>query len=395
MELVIQAGLYVGPVVFTVLFFMSARKNPNNIFLGLSLLCIWGALFVNELNYSKKILDYPHLTRTGNIFAYLIYPFLYLYIRNTFYSGKIWQKFDYLLLLPALFYVVDMFPFFFLKSAAEKKAIATENLLDLSRMFQISEGWISIKGFHFLARYIFSILLLSLCVMIIYRNRNNTQLHLEEKFNKPLLFMITLMVLYIPMLIPGIIGAIYHLSWFDLHFLSISLSLTLISVLVFLIFSPDVLYGYINRRDNAEIIQAELTSVPDTPSTSEHRSLTIPIDEIIQKLESYVKNNKPFLQTGYTIHDLSKEIEIPVYQLSYAINHVYDMHFSNWLNHQRIEYFLQTAGDKHHMTLEAMAREAGFSNRITFINAFKKEKGITPGQYLKLEKEKFPQPQGE
>jgi AraC-like DNA-binding protein len=169
----------------------------------------------------------------------------------------------------------------------------------------------------------------------------------------------------------------------------------LISVLVFLIFSPDVLYGYINRRDNAEIIQAELTSVPDTPSTSEHRSLTIPIDEIIQKLESYVKNNKPFLQTGYTIHDLSKEIEIPVYQLSYAINHVYDMHFSNWLNHQRIEYFLQTAGDKHHMTLEAMAREAGFSNRITFINAFKKEKGITPGQYLKLEKEKFPQPQGE
>lgn len=121
MELIIQAGLYVGPVVFMVLFFMSARKNTNNIFLGLSLLCIWGALFINELHNSKRILDYPHLTRTGNIFAYLIYPFLYLYIRNTFYPGKIWQKFDYLLLLPALFYMVDMFPFFFLKSAAEKR----------------------------------------------------------------------------------------------------------------------------------------------------------------------------------------------------------------------------------------------------------------------------------
>ncbi|MFN5647049.1 MAG: hypothetical protein ACK458_05995, partial [Sphingobacteriales bacterium] len=131
MELIIQAGLYVGPVVFMVLFFMSARKNTNNIFLGLSLLCIWGALFINELHNSKRILDYPHLTRTGNIFAYLIYPFLYLYIRNTFYPGKIWQKFDYLLLLPALFYLVDMFPFFFLKSAAEKKAIAAENLSDL------------------------------------------------------------------------------------------------------------------------------------------------------------------------------------------------------------------------------------------------------------------------
>lgn len=388
MELIIQAGLYVGPVVFMVLFFMSARKNTNNIFLGLSLLCIWGALFINELHNSKRILDYPHLTRTGNIFAYLIYPFLYLYIRNTFYPGKIWQKFDYLLLLPALFYLVDMFPFFFLKSAAEKKAIAAENLSDLPKMFQVSEGWISIKGFHVLARYLFSIVLLSLCGMMIYRNRNNTQLHLEEKFNKPLLFMITLMVLYIPLLMPGIIGAIYHLSWFNLHFLSISLSLTLISVLLFLIFSPDVLYGYVNRRSNADIIQAKSTSVPDAPSTSDHRSLSVPIDEIIQKLESYVKNSKPFLQTGYTIHDLSKEIEIPLYQLSYAINHAYDMHFSNWLNHQRIEYFLQTAGDKHHMTLEAMAKEAGFSNRITFINAFKKEKGMAPGLYMKMQAEK-------
>jgi AraC-like DNA-binding protein len=40
------------------------------------------------------------------------------------------------------------------------------------------------------------------------------------------------------------------------------------------------------------------------------------------------------------------------------------------------------------MTLEAMAKEAGFSNRITFINAFKKEKGMAPGLYMKMQAEK-------
>jgi AraC-like DNA-binding protein len=38
------------------------------------------------------------------------------------------------------------------------------------------------------------------------------------------------------------------------------------------------------------------------------------------------------------------------------------------------------------ITLEAMAKQAGFSNRVSFNNAFKKLKGTTPTEYFSTDK---------
>jgi YesN/AraC family two-component response regulator len=112
------------------------------------------------------------------------------------------------------------------------------------------------------------------------------------------------------------------------------------------------------------------------------------MEMLMEKIDNYLKERKPFLQHGFSIRDLSKELSIPVYQISYIINNKYDRHFSNWLNNYRIEYFLELARSEQHknITLEALAKDAGFSNRITFINAFKREKGMSPGAFLKLQK---------
>jgi YesN/AraC family two-component response regulator len=98
-----------------------------------------------------------------------------------------------------------------------------------------------------------------------------------------------------------------------------------------------------------------------------------------------MEQNKPFLQQGYTIHDLSADIEIPVYQLSPIINNRFNTNFSSWLNKYRVAYFIELCRKegKRELTLDALSYESGFSNRVTFIKAFKKEKGTTPGAFLK------------
>lgn len=220
-KLVIETGLILGILVIAILFFFQKRnKNINNYFLILSLTCIWLALFVNNLNETGKILDYPFFIRTGNIPAYLIFPFLYIYTRNTFYPGRFWQNKDYILLLPALFYIIDMLPFFF-SSTAYKIDITRANLSSRVRMSQVAEGWIAIKGFHFVFRYLWSVIIMALQVRVIYRNRN-FKLTQNGSNNRSLFwFIMTLTILHLPLIIPGIFGALLHLSWFTLFYLNV------------------------------------------------------------------------------------------------------------------------------------------------------------------------------
>jgi AraC-like DNA-binding protein len=100
----------------------------------------------------------------------------------------------------------------------------------------------------------------------------------------------------------------------------------------------------------------------------------------------HMKEQKPFLKMGYSIQDLSNETGIPVYQLSPLINGHFNMNFANWVNRFRIEYFIELVPENPQLTLEALSKKAGFITRSTFINAFKKEKVVTPREFFKGQK---------
>jgi YesN/AraC family two-component response regulator len=58
-------------------------------------------------------------------------------------------------------------------------------------------------------------------------------------------------------------------------------------------------------------------------------------------LEAYFKNNQRFLSTGFTIHELAKELKTPVYQLSTFINQEYQKSFVQYINDQRFQHVLE------------------------------------------------------
>jgi AraC-like DNA-binding protein len=391
-ELLVEAGLILGLLVTVILlFFQRKNRNSNNYFLIASLICTWICLFVNNLNATRLILDYPFFIRTGNITAYLIFPFLYLYTRNTFYPGRLWKSRDYIFLLPALFYIVDMWPFFF-SSSEYKIAVMTTNLDHPGSMFRVQEGWIAIRGFHFVFRYLWSVLIMCFLCRLVFRNKD-IDLKDNGSVNRTMFwFIITLVALHLPLIIPGIFGAIFHLSWFSISYMNLSLACVLIATTVFILFSPRVLYGFLPQSINAVIKK----SIDESAETFEENILTVTgtgkskileedMKKVMEKIEAFMKESRPFTDQHYTIHDLSRDIKIPVYQLSPIINNINHSNFNTWLNKFRVDYFIQISqGEKkNELTLEALAKEAGFTNRTTFTNAFKKEKGNTPGQFLK------------
>ena len=121
-------------------------------------------------------------------------------------------------------------------------------------------------------------------------------------------------------------------------------------------------------------------SVPDSTAEDPHRWRSLLAD-----MEAFVKANRCFLRPRFSLLDLSLEMSVPQYLLSRAINRAADIGFSAWINRFRIDHFLELYGREEvkSSSLYELATASGFMSKAAFINAFKKEKGNTPGVYVK------------
>jgi AraC-like DNA-binding protein len=404
MELIAKFGLYNGSLLLLLILGYVLRRSVNTIFLGLSFFFVWYALFVDWLNITGLILHYPIFERTGSIAAYLACPFLFIYSRNTFYPGRLWRKTDWILLVPALAYVIYFMPFFLLP-AEQKNEIWRLNLGNLKKMLLLRDGWFGSSGFYFGFIYIWIFIIMYFQFRLIAQNRK-VKNGFRSIHNRRLLYFVAMIsVLYLPLFVPGIFGVLFQLSWFNDRFIAFSFGLTLSAIAIYLLVYPNILYGFIpevrfSKRSLTEsyqliarqhdIVVEQETKPPVLEITGREEDSSGPIistEEEIQAELSIVlevmEKERPFRQQGFTIQSLSNLTGIPVYQLSPLINNSFKMNFTSWINRYRVEYFLEHARDNRHMTLEALAKEAGFTSRSTFIHAFKKEKGTTPREYLK------------
>ena len=412
MKIIAQFGLFNGILVLLLIMAYSFRhsRNINRIFLGLSIFFVWYTLFVVVLTITKQILNYPAFHRTGMVTAYLAIPFLYIYSRNSFYPGKLWQKSDWIFLLPALVYLIDYMPFFTLPSE-QKIAILQQNLATENRMFLAGEGWMGFSGLYFPLAYVWIAIIMYFQLRLILINRK-----LESGFNSShnrrlFNFIVTISILYVPIFIPGVFGILLKLPWFNGNFIGLSFGLSLSAVSIYLFISPDILYGFLPEKKFSIPVAAEQQNtatqqIPTLPSLlMEEKKIPESIQntnietDISQTTEAdeeiaaetkivleHMNKQKPFLQQGFTIQDLSNQTDIPVYQLSPLINGHFKMSFTNWVNRYRIEYFIELVPNNPQLTMEALSKKSGFISRSTFINAFKKEKDTTPREYFKERK---------
>jgi AraC-like DNA-binding protein len=398
LEYCVESALILGTITIVLLIFFRKKGSKSNHFLALSLFCIWYSLLLSYLNLTSLILHYPILIRTGNITGYLVLIFLYIYARNTFYPGIYWRKKDWLFILPALFYIIDMWPFYF-SSAAYKIEVMRYNLQNPAKMFRVAEGWIHINGFHFVFRYIWGIFMMFLLVRLIARNWRFITENTHSANRRLYLFIVILTALQMPLIFPGIIGAVFHLHWFNISFVTLDLSVVLISSSLFFLASPTILYGFLPTlslkglaedlfAEDVRLSESKKVLAKDELQEQVYRLPDREMQQIILKMEGFMNEQTPFLKADYTIHDLGRDIGIPVYHLSPIINQYYKCNFSSWVNKYRINYFINLYDqDKNRaLTLDALAKESGFSNRTTFTNAFKKIKNQTPAVYLKQDR---------
>lgn len=105
--------------------------------------------------------------------------------------------------------------------------------------------------------------------------------------------------------------------------------------------------------------------------------------EIYNKTIELLNEEKYFLNKSLKLSDLAKELSCNVRMVSRAINRHSSGNFNKFINSFRIEYSkdLLTGGKFDHYTIEAIADECGFSNKVSFYNAFKSDTGMSPTEF--------------
>lgn len=109
------------------------------------------------------------------------------------------------------------------------------------------------------------------------------------------------------------------------------------------------------------------------------------VNRITHEITCLMDNEKPYIAMNYSISDMSKKLDILPNILSMVINTKFNTNFPDYINSYRIQHALNllTIFEERNMTIESVAYESGFSNRTSFYNAFKKQTGKLPSEYIK------------
>jgi AraC-like DNA-binding protein len=273
---------------------------------------------------------------------------------------------------------VDFWPIFTL-SNQEKLVLILRDINDQNLYAQLRESRFFAPGFHQTFRTIlFSVYWLVECRMLYRWVKKQTKLTTEERVwkNWMLVYLFFQAGLWLPLYLTFI--------WIDraltYHMVYTTGAVWLVLSSFLLLLYPSLLYGHKPYKDlkKARKPKQAFGEPGPSPDPAEQK-----LEDVKRAVDLGLDKDTLFLKPGYTINEFSKDIGIPVYQISKCITHYTGMGFIDFINQKRIQHCMQKLDSRQweNFKIEAIAHECGFNNRNSFTNAFKKFKGVSPSEY--------------
>ncbi|WP_246074162.1 helix-turn-helix domain-containing protein [Flavobacterium daemonense] len=170
------------------------------------------------------------------------------------------------------------------------------------------------------------------------------------------------------------------------------ISFVLIFTVSWLYFKPQIFYDINTNEvnDNFQIVEEKLLVIKEDESKNAMplvKELTNEKKQLyLLQLEEIFTSKELFLKKDLVIRDIADETGISVHHLSNLINSEFNLHFQDYVNLKRIEYFKEKINDPEwkDLSLEGMAWGSGFKSRTTCFRAFLKHTGKSPSEYFKV-----------
>lgn len=356
-------------------------------------------LVFSLLVISGQLVYVPFVVKAFNPLYFVTPACLYLYFKGFMKDERKLKKWEWLHFLPLLLAIVDMIAWYN-TSLQMQQATIIELLTNKSFFVSVQIG-IFPNYVNLLLRTILTTFYLFFSWKIAVKTGfiNKTNKNFQSKI-WILFLLITVSSIQVFTLIPFVAQFVlgYNLSntLFQIQYAS-SICVLLLGMIIFILYNPRILYGYIftskeysrmsNRSDNNELPIGNKIELVANKTIPDKLIPTAVLDNeqlYLEKMLDIMNTEKPFLDASFTIGALSTITNIPSHHCSYIINYTLKTSFRDWINDYRINHFISIYPTKSKSnTILSIALECGFNNRITFFNAFKKQKGLSPTDFFK------------
>jgi AraC-like DNA-binding protein len=322
-------------------------------------------IFLGVLNFSGKMVFFPHLLRIDSPIHFLLGPSVYFYTLSRIKKDFKFRYYHLLHLLPFAINLLEFIPFYF--SDTTDKLNYYNNLMDngtiviqRNYLFKTISGWS-----YFIAQ---------IYVFVKYFKPE----HKIRRYHK---FFLSWFIIYFGSQFICFTGLLFdHVTGLNVFpdpykFGVIMVSFLLLTIALALLFFPRVLYG------NISLFKSENEKYSHSHLSEEYK------DELLSSWLKFVRNkNKPFLNPKLSISEVAHLLNTSPQRLSQVINEKTGMHFNDYINHLRVEESkkLLESDVYFKITIETIAIKSGFNSKSPFYTSFKKFTGMTPREYVKL-----------
>ena len=133
------------------------------------------------------------------------------------------------------------------------------------------------------------------------------------------------------------------------------------------------------------------TIIPSDKTKTDSRKTQLPKTDtsknkyLFDKIQQFMKKERPFLNSELSLQELAIQLDIPPYLLSQILNSEANQRFFDYVNQYRIMHFKEQIDNARHYqnTLLSIAFESGFNSKSAFNRAFKKMERMTPSEYVR------------
>lgn len=379
----ILTPLYVTLFWAIILLFKGRKQNYARHFLGLFMLVAAILYVTHSIYFFNQFTIYIWIEWIYILCGLLAFPMFYHYInlltRKPTFDSK--MALDY---LPAIcMSLIQLMGV--LMMGRENHTLFASSLNDHYALIQSGNLWLSLTGLMYsLSRLIFAIQIvyyLHNSLKLIQRHQTRIQ-HFYSNIesiglNWARILMFALLATAIASFAFNLIG--------KTRFMDNPITLVIPSViftsLLFII-------GYIGNQQNqvAKLIADDKKA--EIPSSKEGAP---PCDSLKARIDFLFEHEKIYLRKELKIWDLTNNLNTNRTYISQEINRSYGMNFCNFVNCHRVKAVkeLLDKEENDEFILEHIADKAGFGSINSFIRAFQKEYGITPGRYREERKKRM------